>query len=247
MDDYGIISNHLRGNSSYYFELDGYWLPKFIGNSNLEKNRLQELKVESSYVKNLKRDIVRYKLLKSYIQEFPFPIEHIESWHRILKAVGLEEGSKYFGVNYFKLDFFFPSLSLCIEVDSSYHFSKSKYDQARDAYLSSIYGIRTVRLLNYGESEKNRKLNLSTLESVLGLSVSGPLVILNFTKHAVERYLEVEKEVFSGIVKIRDKVGEDRFIVDRKLDITQDQFSFSDDLWKRVTEVLVKVYKKIVV
>ena len=57
MNDYNIIANYLLGNLTYCFEIDGYWFPKFIGKANLDYFRKQELKEESSYVKNFKKDV----------------------------------------------------------------------------------------------------------------------------------------------------------------------------------------------
>jgi hypothetical protein len=246
MNDYNIIANYLLGNPSYCFEIDGYWFPKFIGKANLDYFRKQELKEESSYVKNFKKDIggKKYKsFLKNYIQEFPFPIEHIDTWHELLKMAEVEEGSKPYNTKYFKLDFFYPELKLCIEIDSSYHYAKSKYDLARDSYLSSVYGIKTIRLLNYGENEKNRKLNSEILKTETDKLMTGPKIPLNFNKYVAEKFIEDNQDIFSQIIKVRNQIG-NKFIINRQIELNKKDLGKD---WEKVVKFIEDIYKKRVI
>ena len=245
MNDYCVIKNYLIGDLNYCFEIDGYWFPKFIGNANLKQIREKELKEESGYVKKFKKDIGKYKILKNGIQEFPFPIEYTEEWKNLLKISGMEENSKHFQTRFFKLDFFYPDLNLCIEIDSSYHYSKAKYDQARDAYLSGLYGIKTIRLLNYGEDAKNLKLNTEILKDGLKYLQPKPKINLDFGKYMVEKYIEDNKDIFSQIVKIRNTLG-DKFLISRKIEIPKN-LNIPEDLKKKTSEMIEKIYKKLVV
>jgi very-short-patch-repair endonuclease len=64
-------------------------------------------------------------------------------------------------------DFYFPDLKLIIELDGTQHKYTKEYDQERDNYISSTYGIEVIRI-SHKEYQKGTKVSL--IESKLGIS-----------------------------------------------------------------------------
>ncbi len=260
MDDYLVISNYLRGNPVYTFELGGYILPRYVGKVNLYESRKSELLGHnSSFCKNFENDLSKF--IKSFgnkekdyfdhIKEFIIPIEHIDFWTRILDELNLPEKHISRFTGFFKLDYFFPSLGVVVEIDSSYHFNKALYDLARDTYLSSIFGIKTIRLLNYGENKNNWNTNYSIFTSefrsivahkkFLGISPKNR-VSLDFSISIGQNYVRNNKTAFEYIVKLREKLGM-KFLVNKTLDIKKDD-SYEKEFWLNLESILDLVYKK---
>lgn len=66
--------------------------------------------------------------------------------------------------NFYLLDYFIPSKSLCIELDSSYHNSRKYLDDMKDEYLSKL-GIEVMRIRNLNSSDiKIIKSKLSSMK-----------------------------------------------------------------------------------
>ena len=57
--------------------------------------------------------------------------------------------------SYYLLDYFIPDLSLCIELDSSYHDQNPIKDKLKDQFLNSI-GIDVVRIDNFQIDTKSK-------------------------------------------------------------------------------------------
>lgn len=225
--DYRVIANYLIGNPMYCFELEGYYIPKYFNKVDLQKIRVSSLSNKSSYVKNfedsLKKEIPKMFSNKSYIkyldniQEFIIPIENVNLWKEILLNVGLGDNVRYNNTTFFKLDYLFPYLHCCIEIDSNYHFPKAKYDLARDLYISSMYGIRTVRLLDFGKDSNNKASNLKFVKELIKekenyWSMSLPIKInFNFYKSISENFITLNRRVFDFIELIKVKLGSDYY------------------------------------
>lgn len=230
MNDYAILLNYLRNNQIYCFRIEDYILPKYInqGLTNLEKARNQELQSKkSSFVKNfelsLKTEISKSlpkknkELYLRNIPEFIIPIENKELWRDLLKLNGVESTNAAWNVKYFKLDYLFPYLDLCVEIDSNFHFPKIKYDRARDMYLSNMYRMKTTRLLNFGETPENKKKNLEILrENFNPSNLSVSPMILDFSKSIVEGFVERNQVFFSFLTKVRKSLG-DKFLSDKEI------------------------------
>ena len=75
------------------------------------------------------------------VKEFPIIIQN----H--LRAPNIDGG-------FFLLDYFFPTLSLAIELDSDLH--NEKKDESRDMYLQKI-GVETFRIKNLEKPENQKK------------------------------------------------------------------------------------------
>lgn len=84
-------------------------------------------------------------------KEFPIVIQN----HLRLEG---QKGAVYY------LDYFFPTLSLAVELDSELH--KEDKDQIRDKYLESRLGIKTFRIRNL-EKEQVQKVKFRELTSFM--------------------------------------------------------------------------------
>lgn len=132
------------------FILDDYIYPKYIDKINLEEIRNRDLQgLDSSYSKNFRESIKAIrkssrnkKFWYNYIQEFPIVITDTIRWRKILIEFGITD-RKYFHRRYFKLDYFFPTTGIAVEIDSSLH--NRIYDKARDLYIKETFGIETIR------------------------------------------------------------------------------------------------------
>ncbi len=72
----------------------------------------------------------------------------------------------YFG------DFYFPDLSLLIELDGTQHQNQIEYDQIRDARISNQYNIRIIRITHKEYINKSR---LDEVKYELGFGASGKI------------------------------------------------------------------------
>lgn len=268
MNDYIIISNYLRGDLTYTIDLGGYILPKYIeyGSINLYKSRSDELLKRSSYVKNFenslkKKDIIQlfpksFRDLKylERVVEFPFPIENKSFWEDLIMGLGISPNEKsIWETKYFKLDYLFPYLGCCIEIDSDYHLSsiRALYDKARDMYLLGMYGLRTVRLLKFGENQKNLQLNLKILQdyiseitNIWSLGDSLPRkIILDFSKTIVEGYIYNNRFIYEIITAIRSDLGI-KFQTERKISVDLSKYTSDIKLREKVRKELRYVLGK---
>lgn len=101
------------------------------GRSAKKYTRSKQLKIRSTQARMFDMLInIGYWEPLLVVREFPIIIQN----H--LRLPGLDGG-------YFLLDYFFPTLSLAIELDSDYH--KDDKDVARDEYMKKL-GIRTFRI-----------------------------------------------------------------------------------------------------
>lgn len=80
---------------------------------------------------------------------------------------------------FFLLDYFFPELMLCVELDSDYH-SEVK-DKARDKYLEKI-GIRTFRIKSL-EKESQQKTRFRELTKFMRSLHPHPFRAFNFLEN----------------------------------------------------------------
>lgn len=228
-----IIENYLRDNIIYCFNIDDYTFPRFINSRkiDLKRNRENELlKKKSSYAKNFEKELTnpgqlinnKYTKFLTYIPEFPIPIENRKLWENILKELGLPTNNKAWSINFFKLDYIFPYFDCCVEIDSSFHFPNIKYDQARDIYLLSMYGIRTIRMLNFGENKKNRSIYLNNfkqyLQERIQLSPNPSKIKLSFSKLITEEYINQNKLVFEFIEELKKQEG-NKFLILKELNL----------------------------
>jgi len=65
------------------------------------------------------------------------------------------------------VDFYFPSLSLIIELDGSQHKNTIEYDTERDNYIMTIYDVNIIRV-SHKEYQNQSKIEL--IRSLLGLA-----------------------------------------------------------------------------
>lgn len=97
----------------------------------------------------------------NYVREMIFLIrdEDYPTWLELYPG----ENEERINRNLFIADLFFPNLHLVVECDGlAYHEyldpDKPKYDQARDQFLWSVYGINTVRLTESPVEKRFEKL-----------------------------------------------------------------------------------------
>lgn len=67
------------------------------------------------------------------------------------------------------VDFYFPELSLVIELDGTQHEKTTEYDKDRDCYISSVYGVHIIRISHKEYKSKNKlELIKQLLEQSIG-------------------------------------------------------------------------------
>ena len=112
------------------------------GRSAKKYTRSKQLKIRSTQARMFDMLInIGYWEPLPVVREFPIIIQN----H--LRLPELEGG-------YFLLDYFFPTLSMAIELDSDYH--KSDKDIVRDEYMKKL-GIRTFRIRYLERPEVQKK------------------------------------------------------------------------------------------
>lgn len=230
MNDYSIILNYLRGNPGYCYKLGDYILPRYCDTIDLAKIRSAELLRRSKFVKSFESYLDKEMKTKQYLEkipEFPIPIENRELWNTILKELGILDDETAKNVRYFKLDYLFPIYGICVEIDSRYHITKAMYDKARDLYLLAMYGIKTVRLMEFGKSKTNEQENAKIFINAIKLeearwkrySIKEPeKIILDFSHSIVENFITLHQSVFSLFTKSRKEMG-DCFIVNKDFEV----------------------------
>lgn len=111
-----------------------------------------------------------------FYREMILFIEYREIWWEILEQFLISKDSKLYDKNFFMLDFFEPRSSFNIEIDSRTHHSNTILeDRCRDEYLRRVFGIRTLRFMQYDfETPENR----ARIEKEL--SYSCPFCTVNF-------------------------------------------------------------------
>ena len=145
-------------SDDYTFTTDliGLVCPKFIW----PKGSKDKIKLEghrdlllsnrdSEMSKEFRKDLAKLHKGYQYEREVPIIISDIEKWKELANRFGTPPEKT--GVSYFMVDYFFPDLDLILEVDGSM-WHCPEYDKARDAYIKSTYGYKTLRFLDYGKS-----------------------------------------------------------------------------------------------
>jgi very-short-patch-repair endonuclease len=110
-------------------------------NPNKNRGRHKRSWLETSF-----EDWLTQNNVKNYITEQPFK--------------RLDQVKTYFA------DFYFPELSLIIELDGTQHKRTQEYDQERDRYISSAYNVEIIRI---SHKEYIQKTKLSLVENKLGI------------------------------------------------------------------------------
>lgn len=115
-------------------------------NPNTNRGRHKRSYMESSFEDWVKGNFPKIK----YISEHPFK--------------RLDKVKTYFA------DFYFPELSLVIELDGTQHEKTKEYDKDRDHYISSVYNVNIIRI-SHKEYKSKSKLILikQILEQATGL------------------------------------------------------------------------------
>jgi len=124
-----------------------------------------------------------------YLREMIFLIrdEDLKHWQRLYNGDNMERLYR----NLFITDLFFPYLHLIVELDNPiYHEEcmdpdKRIYDRARDEFLFSVYGLKTIRL-----NEKTPYKRFETIKRVLRKQPRhNQPAFLNYSKEITEIYL----------------------------------------------------------
>lgn len=76
--------------------------------------------------------------------------------YEVEKPVSVYIDGEYFKTFY--LDFFFPSLNLCIELDGSQHELSKEYDEMRDSAIETYHGICVYRI-SHKEYQNKQKVD----------------------------------------------------------------------------------------
>ena len=119
--------------------------------------------------------------------------------------------------SYYLLDYFIPDLSLCIELDSSYHDQNPIKDKLKDQFLNSI-GIDVYRIYNFQINTKSK------LES-----------LVEYIKRKDEMKFELSYEELV-------KEGRLNFI---QIDNVQDKFDFIKPKWRSAIRSLINFDKNL--
>lgn len=79
--------------------------------------------------------------------------------------------------SFYLLDYFFPELSLCWELDSDYH--KSDLDEIRDKYLKDFFEIETFRIRNLEKPDIQKKGFRDLVEKMKSM-IPHPQIVYDF-------------------------------------------------------------------
>ncbi len=225
------IEQFCRENKYNSFQIDdyNYQIPKAL---NIEAHRVELLTNESSFETSFKHDVDillgKKKKGLEYIQEFPIVIDNLDLWNYSLDCFK-ETNEDFRNRKYFMLDFLLPSSGIIIEIDSIYHKEKELYDQARDFYISSRFGLETIRFFEYGKDPILRKEYKSRLEKQAKLSYqdrsrnSNCLVEIDQTDAIVYYYFKVNRGPLILIEKLMRHFGLFKFKTTSMLEIDSKQ------------------------
>jgi hypothetical protein len=122
--------------------------------------------------------------------------------------------------SYYLLDYFIPSKSLCIELDSDLH--EELKDKLKDKFLNSL-GIKVLRIKDFNIDTKNK------LNSILNFIQSNPYN--EFKVDYSELIEEYEKFIkLSSISKLKEKYGELYFIKRRWIGVIEKLCNYDNNL-----------------
>ena len=172
-----VLIKFLKSNKKYCFRIDEYIIPiqvkDFSGVHlvNLRDNRESNIdSPNSKWVRYFEVLLSTFYTNYRYLKEFPLIIEDRGMWGSICNNLNITE-EDYLHRNYFLTDYFFPEYNLAVEIDSDLH--DQKYDEARDLYIKSNWGIDFIRMYEFGKTPENMKRNIDLLNSRL---LNNPLV-----------------------------------------------------------------------
>ena len=243
--DINLIKNYVIKSNIYTRELEGYFIPTFIKESDgfeipLYNNIKQALvKNSSPYSRDFENSIDRSLRYTKYIKEFPIIIENKELWSNILFCLNLENNSNN---SYFLLDYFFPHLGFCVEIDSSYHDSRELYDKARDLYVYKEYGIETLRFYKYSSNstEYNELFN-KTINSKLKLFRNSSLITLrqipiDYSNTIMNNFIQKNRQALEFIDNLVNYLGPWKFYINNTIKLSHlelgriDCFTFNKNI-----------------
>ncbi len=218
--DLNLIKQFVLKCGNLYLEnINGYIVPKTLISFNgqeipLINNRNNALiNNKSSYSEcfedDINRKISRGEEYLYYIPEFPIIIENRDLWNNILSFYGAYRPD-FIHTNYFFLDYFFPSLNCCVEIDSNYHDRKELYDKARDLYIYKTYGIATTRFMCYNRDNKQAYLNKLNrfYESILNrfskwnIAINNNFTYIDYSETIINNFIIKNKQALEFIDKL---------------------------------------------
>lgn len=140
---------------NFTWDLEGYKLPRSVEGSrmgqwiDLEGLRKERLgKPRSGHEAKFIYDISPHGF--PFIPEFPLPICNRERWFELMEYFSVPP--RFHNFFHVSLDFFFPfSSGIVVEIDGVQHEKQREYDHARDEYLREEYGLKTLRIDQYGD------------------------------------------------------------------------------------------------
>lgn len=205
---------------------DGYEIPLFQNRNEALSNN------SSSYSRKFEEDINnRYPGIK-YIKEFPIIIENKDDWGNILFCYNLENDPNK---NYFLIDYFFPYLGFCVEIDSEYHDPKEFYDKARDLYIYREYGLETIRFYKYNNKNCLNLLDKYLLINNKEIDSSIPIPI-DYSETIINNFIEKNKQALEFIDNLKYYLGPWKFYTNNTIKLNHleleriDYFTFNRNI-----------------
>ena len=261
-----------RNISKFCFKIGFFNVPKEIITNhkkriNIERNREKLLKQGNSPFA-FEMGIYLTNQCIRFTREFIVIIQDIAAWEFMIDSYCEtdEEKNKYKLTNYFSLDFFLMDNLTCIEIDSNYHIEKKNFDMARDAYLETVYNIKTIRLYHFGENKIEDEPKLRRLKERVMRVNSDPTRLFNYFDVAMNNFIYGKENLLCLIENFIEFVGGfSNFIKSRKFIITEKDYNniaqgidfggklsdlimFSDDFVELINNLFyceVRVYKNI--
>lgn len=139
--------------------------------SQLLSEKLKEAHKEGRHLGNKYRSRNSPSYLERSFKEW-IDSNYPELLYEVEKSVSIFIDEKYFKTFY--LDFFFPDLDLCIELDGSQHELSKEYDEIRDSLIESHHGIHVYRI-SHKEYQSKEKIDevRRILTKAKGIHVKG--------------------------------------------------------------------------
>lgn len=190
------LLNYLLTTGDYCFKIDNFLIPKRLISErgypiNLEYNRQQNLGQGSTWSPNFRKLLEkRYKKVV-YTREFPLIIKNQDVWRGLCNKYCVSD-IDHRRKNYFVADYFFPHQSMLVEIDSDYHLDV--YDNARDEYVQSTYGISTLRFYKFGEKKTKDKQYIREFNSWLAKR-KGRTTSLDYTTMILEKFYKENEDI----------------------------------------------------
>lgn len=183
------LLNYLLSTGEYCFSVDDFLVPKRLRSErgypiNLEYNRQQNLDQGSAWSPCFHKALKNKYKKMTYTREFPLIIQDQDVWRGLCNKYCVSD-IEHRRKNYFVADYFFPRHSMLVEIDSDYHLDV--YDQARDEYVQSTYGISTLRFYKFGEKKAKDKQYLKEFNSWLA-ERKGLVTTLDYTTMIIEKF-----------------------------------------------------------